>query len=101
VIKDKYGTVITTTGTRQLNMIGNQIDSNIKLFDFEVCLMLEAGEYSLYVNLSYETSPNRGLILDETGYLGPFSVNWDYENYTAPFLGKVGLPVSGMYKDIL
>lgn len=101
VIKDKYDAVITATGSLQLNIIEDSNDSTLKLFNFEVCLMVEAGEYSLYVNLSYETSPNRGLILDETGQLGPIAVNWDYENITAPFLGKVGLPVKGIYKDLL
>lgn len=101
VLKDKYGAIVTTTGTLQLNVVDNQADLNFKLFDLEVSLMLEAGQYSLCVNLGYETKPNRGLILDETGNLSPFTVTWDYETHTAPFLGKVGLPISGMYKDLL
>ena len=100
-VKDKFDALITSTGSLQLNITDEKSDTNIRLFELEISLMVEAGDYSLNINLGHETNPNRGLVLDETGYLGPFSVDWDYENDTAPFLGKVGLPVSGGYKELV
>ena len=101
VVKDKYGVVITATGSLQLKANENDDDSSIlRLFELEMCLMIEAGEYSMHVNIGYETSRNRGCVLDETGALGPFSVNWDYENDLAPFLGKVGLPTVAKYIEL-
>jgi lipopolysaccharide transport system ATP-binding protein len=101
VIKDKYGAVITATGSLQLKVIESEDKSAIRLFELDMGLMIEAGEYSLHVNIGYEAGRNRGIVLDETGALGPFSVSWDYENDIAPFLGKVGLPVSAMYKELV
>ena len=101
VIKDRFGTVITTTGSLQLGIFQKINDSKLKLFEIEVNLMLEANEYSFEIFLGYETSRNRGMVLDETGKLGPIKVTWDYENDIAPFLGKFGLPVSAKYKDMV
>ena len=100
-IRDKFGVVITSTGSLQLGVAYPRADSQNRLFELNISLFIEAGEYSLYVNLGYETNRNRGRILDESGVIGPISVNWDYENDLAPFLGKAGLPASAIYKDVL
>jgi lipopolysaccharide transport system ATP-binding protein len=99
-ITDKFGTVITTTGSLPLRVFGDAGHSGIRFFELEMDLMIEAGQYGLLVNLGYETEKNRGQVLDETGILGPINVNWNYDKDLAPFLGKVGLPVSARYKEL-
>lgn len=100
VIKDKFASVITATGSLQSKVFYSDNNECIRLFEIEIGLMIEGGDYSLFVNLGYETDRNRGHVLDETGALGPFTVKWDYGNDLAPFLGKVGLPISARYMEI-
>lgn len=62
---------------------------------------LEAGNYTLNFNLSHPLeSPNRGVLIDETSWIGPLVIEWDYENKKAPFLGMFKLPVSCLVHEI-
>ncbi len=62
---------------------------------FKVKCDLEAGNYTLLFNLSKPVdSPNRGFLVDETSWIGPLVVEWDYERERAPFLGMFNLPIS-------
>ncbi|KTD45233.1 ABC transporter of LPS O-antigen [Legionella quinlivanii] len=97
ILYDKFGSVKTTTGSLYLNVIADNPPSHIRVFELQMKLMVEAGQYSLMVTQGYERAKNRGQRLDETDLLGPITVSWDYENETAPFLGQVGLPVSAKY----
>jgi lipopolysaccharide transport system ATP-binding protein len=101
VLTDRFGSVITTTGSLQLGTNPSEGKSEIKVFELEMILMIESGQYSLLVNLGYETARNRGEVLDQTGNLGPLTVNWDFEKDLAPFLGKVGLPVVARYRNLV
>lgn len=94
-IHDKYGATRTATGTLQLQLVSAVKD--MRLVEFTIQMMLEAGQYGLNVNLGYEVDINTGTVLDETGMLGPISVTWDYQKTRAPFLGQVGLPVVASY----
>jgi lipopolysaccharide transport system ATP-binding protein len=94
-ILDKYGATKTAIGTMQLHLISRVY--GMRLLEFTIKLMLEGGQYGLNVNLGYEMGVNTGIVLDETGMLGPINITWDYEKTTAPFLGQVGLPVTATY----
>jgi lipopolysaccharide transport system ATP-binding protein len=74
--------------------------SELVIFEMTLDLLLEAGNYSLTVNLGQLTAPNRGNRFDESPPLGPIVVGWDYEREEAPFLGMVGLPAQGNFKTI-
>jgi lipopolysaccharide transport system ATP-binding protein len=98
VLYDKFGAVRTTTGSLYLNVFPQPTQTSpIKIFELHMKLMTEAGQYGLMVTLSYQTDKNKGHRLDDTGMVGPITVNWDYEKETAPFLGQVGLPTSAEY----
>jgi hypothetical protein len=56
-------------------------------------MMLEAGNYSVNINLGRMTSTNQGIPLHELPPLGPIALRWDYASTAAPFLGQFGLPV--------
>ncbi|WP_288407138.1 ABC transporter ATP-binding protein [uncultured Herbaspirillum sp.] len=94
---DKFRAVRTVTGSVPLRIAGADYSQSLVEFELDISLMLEAGEYGIVVNLGYEQSRNRGVIIDETPMLGPIQVKWDYENEVAPFLGQVGLPASGRF----
>lgn len=94
-IYDKYGAARTVMGTLPLN-VTSELDGP-RIFELTIQLMVEAGQYGLTINLGYEMGVNEGQVLDESGMIGPISVMWDYQKMRAPFLGQVGLPVSGRY----
>jgi lipopolysaccharide transport system ATP-binding protein len=51
------------------------------------------------VNLGHlGAKPNQGIVLDETPWLGPIEIKWDYLADTAPFLGMFGLPARALSK---
>ena len=58
-------------------------------------LNIEAGQYSYQIILAKQNQfCNKGPSIDETPWLGPLEVVWDYENQKAPFLGMFGIPVT-------
>ena len=93
---DKYGVIINATSSISLGIVGDN-NSNVCIYESEICLLLEASQYSLVFDLYYEQEKNRGITLDHVNNIGPINIIWDYENKTAPFLGKVGLPVSSKF----
>jgi lipopolysaccharide transport system ATP-binding protein len=71
------------------------------LLELRMTASIEAGPYMFSVTLGkLDQQPNRGLALDQTPWLGPFTVVWDYENWRAPFLGMFGVPVQGQFLDL-
>ena len=53
--------------------------------------MLEAGDYSFSVSLGQATAVGAGAVVDETPWLGPLRISWDYAAQVPPFYGMVGL----------
>jgi lipopolysaccharide transport system ATP-binding protein len=92
-LKNKYGHVITVTGSYTLKTpfpiiaAGEGILSRIRL-EFS----LEAGDYTFSVSLAKPSICGQtGSTIDETPWLGPIRVDWDYQNEIPPFYGMVGL----------
>jgi lipopolysaccharide transport system ATP-binding protein len=100
-IKNKFGNVITSTGSLQSKIFKRFDTTNIQVFELSMNLMIEAGKYSLNVFMCSETKKNQGKVIDETGSLGPFEVKWDYEKHTAPFLGMFGMPTSSKFSTVI
>ncbi|MBC8022958.1 MAG: hypothetical protein H7Y14_07555, partial [Burkholderiales bacterium] len=94
VLKNRYDQVVTSTGSFVHGMPAlSSGAADFAIFEFELDLMVEAGLYSLRVIFARPTAANQGDLIDESGWLGPFAVEWDYERETAPFLGMFGVPV--------
>lgn len=90
---DRNKTLITCTGSRQLGLSPISLSKPRKCrFSIGVTMLVEAGQYSLDLELVSADQANTGHRLDGTPMLGPIVVHWDYENVTAPFTGMVGLP---------
>jgi lipopolysaccharide transport system ATP-binding protein len=99
-LKNKYGQVVNHTSSYSLGVkmpLGP--GGEITAFGIEVEMNLEAGQYSVMVNLSYiEENPNQGVLLDETTWFGPVEITWNYLSEAAPFLGMFGLPATALRK---
>ena len=94
VLKNRYDQIVTNVSSYAAGMQPvSSGDEASAVLDFELSMMLEAGMYSMKVALASPSSPNQGTVLDETGWIGPLRVEWDYESERAPFLGMFGLPV--------
>jgi lipopolysaccharide transport system ATP-binding protein len=40
------------------------------------------------------------MVVDETPWLGPLAIEWDYENQKAPFMGMFGIPCAGRFVSL-
>ncbi len=95
-IKNRFDNLISCNGT-YLNDLEPQVlqEGAVGMVVFDIKCDMEAGDYTVHFSLSFPgTLPNRATTIDESPWLGPFSVEWDYENKKAPFLGMFDLPVS-------
>jgi lipopolysaccharide transport system ATP-binding protein len=91
--RNRYNQVVTALGTYTHR---TAVPAPEKGGDFELTMeisfLLEAGEYSFQVNVGRITGASTGVAIDETPWLGPLRVTWDYEAHTPPFFGMCGLP---------
>jgi lipopolysaccharide transport system ATP-binding protein len=92
-LKNRFDQIIFNTSTYLMGMepcsSGN---AHFAVAEFEISLMLEAGLYSLRFSYGQPTQENQGKVIDNTGWIGPLHITWDYETQRAPFLGMFGLP---------
>lgn len=100
-IRNKYDQVVTTTGSAQLDLAPPASDGvAAAIFDMEMALQLEAGNYSLVVTLGHVVAPNRGEYVDATQAIGPISIHWNYEQDVAPFLGMFGPRAKATFRQV-
>lgn len=100
IIKNRYDQIVNSTSSYNLRLkLPNEKSGALIEFSADVVLNLEAGNYSISVNLGLETEKvNRGENLYETPWLGPIEVKWDYNIDVAPFFGMAALPVDAHFK---
>ena len=100
-IRNKYNQVVSVLGSSRLGLTPPKLkDYQAVVFEMRVKLTIEAGNYSLKINLGHLISPNQGENVHSSGSIGPIVVYWDYENDLAPFLGMFGLPAEATFKTI-
>lgn len=94
IIKNKYDQIVCCTGSYFLGIDPPSIkDDSYGTFNLEVDFVLEAGLYSIMFAVGTPTVPNQGVYLDQTDWIGPLRIDWNYEVEKAAFLGMFGLPV--------
>lgn len=93
-IKNRFDQVINSTNSYVLGRsMPHRTGHKVAAFCFKLDMNLEAGEYSIMVDLALiAEQPNQGLVLDKTPWLGPLEIRWDYSSEAAPFLGMFGIP---------
>ena len=99
VMKNRYDQVIFSGGSYTHQLAPPPLkDREYGCFDFEVTCAIEAGQYTFQVALGRAGAPNRGVRIDETPWLGPLRVKFDYDAMPAPFHGLFGLPSAGRFR---
>ena len=92
VVKNKHDQIVTVAGSYTLKTSVPHLKRNEEaFFEVTVCPLLEAGNYSFSVSLGQPTQIGAGTLVDETPWLGPLQVVWDYDKDIPPFYGMVGL----------
>jgi len=94
VLKNRYDQIVncTSTYTLAVDLPILKVDE-LAVMELETNMMLEAGQYAFLASLGLiGDQPNRGKSLDETPWLGPISIAWEFDAEPAPFLGMFGLP---------
>lgn len=92
-VKNRYNQIINCNGSyiSEIEPLKVKKGSYI-IFEFQMECGIELGHYSFSFNLSKISLPNRGITIDETPWLGPLAIDWDFENKKAPFLGMFNIP---------
>jgi lipopolysaccharide transport system ATP-binding protein len=94
MLKNKYGQLVVSTGSQLLGVeIADGPAVGVAAFELELDLMLEAGLYSCKVVCTDQAGLSNAGTREETGWIGPLRVNWNYEERQPPFFGMFGLPV--------
>ncbi len=100
-ITNNAGEIVFTGGTPYLQLDQpNEVVGGMHKLRFCIEARLQAGNYSLSFTQGLHQYPNRlGAVIDkiEAEKIGPLTVNFNYKENVAPFLGPFGLPVSGAY----
>jgi lipopolysaccharide transport system ATP-binding protein len=93
MLKNKYDQIIFSTGSRLLGVdIADDHSASAVAFELELDMMLEAGLYSCNVVCTDQPSLTEAGTREETGWIGPLQVHWNYEDTAPPFYGMFGLP---------
>ena len=99
VIKNKYDQIFTSVGS--YNLKTNLPVLNIgqeAIFVMGIQMSMESGNYSLCVSLAQPSEDGTtGLTIDETPWLGPFQVHWNYTEEVPPFFGLAGMNFTGEF----
>lgn len=98
-IRNKYNQIITSGGSPRLGLAPPKSSEGRPIvFEMRINLQIEAGDYSIMVNLGHLIAKNQSEHIDSTGQIGPINIYWDYLLDNAPFLGLVGLASQGVFK---
>lgn len=99
VIKNRYDQIVTAIGSYNLKMPLPALDAGQEaIFELDIQMQLEAGEYILCASLAQPSAGGAtGAIVDETPWLGPIQVSWNYSEEIPSFYGLAGMNCSGRF----
>lgn len=94
ILKNRYDQLVNCTSSHTLGLdMPSCLGGNVASFVLDLKMQLEVGQYSLQVSLgSVGPQKNQGHSMDETPWLGPLTLSWDYSTSAPPFYGMFGLP---------
>lgn len=98
IIKNKYDQIVTAFGSFNLKIqVPTLTPGSDAIFEFLIQMSLEAGEYVFRLCLTRPLLGTGGSTIDETPWLGPFAVVWNYHDNIPPFYGLAGMNSSGRF----
>ncbi|MDB6166358.1 MAG: ABC-type polysaccharide/polyol phosphate transport system, ATPase component [Lacunisphaera sp.] len=94
-LKNRYDQIVCSLSTQGCALPAIELAAMERVrIDFEIAFNFEGGLYTVSGIVGHlSDQPNRGRRIDETPWLGPLKIEWDYEGTRAPFLGMFGPPV--------
>jgi len=98
-VKNKYDQILTAVGSYSLRLAPPRLKAlQQATFELNIQLSIESGDYSLCASLvkALENGTS-GVVIDETPWMGPFSIHWDYAQEVPPFYGLAGMNSSGVF----
>ena len=100
-VKNRFEQIVTNVGsyTLGLDSYTGGLDK-YGLFEVELTMALEAGQYSMLASFGTITEVNIGTPIDPGSWFGPVEITWDYSEIRAPFLGMFGLPAQGRFSGV-
>ena len=102
-LKNRYDQIVCSLSTQGCALPAIELAAMERVrIDFEIAFNFEGGLYTLSGIVGHlSDQPNRGRRIDETPWLGPLKIEWDYEETRAPFLGMFGPPVKASRHTIV
>jgi lipopolysaccharide transport system ATP-binding protein len=96
VLKNRFDQVIFSNGSYNKDTPMLPLNQGeYAIFELQLTCMVEAGPYTFSVVLGQTgETPNQGVNFDETPWIGPLTIVWDYQREKAPFLGMFGIPTT-------
>jgi lipopolysaccharide transport system ATP-binding protein len=101
-LKNRHGQVVSSLGSRVQGMPPTRLRAGQTwCCETRMQLGLEAGLYSFQIGLGRpHAQPNLGVRFAETPWLGPLTIDWDYNAEPAPFLGMFNLPAKVSLQEV-
>jgi lipopolysaccharide transport system ATP-binding protein len=100
-LKNRYDQVIFSGGSYTHRLAPPPLrPGEYGCFEITLDCMIEAGQYTFIVALSLAGEAHNALRVDQTPWLGPLSVRWDYDVGPAPFYGLFGLPSVARFRAL-
>lgn len=98
-VKNKYDQIVTAVGSFGLGLSPPELTINQDaVFSLVMQFSLEAGEYVICASLVQPSADKMtGSLIDETPWLGPVLVGWDYGKDVPPFYGLCGMKSNGEF----
>jgi len=93
VLKNKHDHIVTAVGS-----LNHKVDTPIlnigdeAIFELKINMSFEAGDYVYSLALTKpDASQTSGVNFDETPWIGPLQIVWNYEEQIPPFFGICGM----------
>ncbi len=101
-LKNRHGQLVSSLSSRVQGLPPAPLQAGQTwCFEARVQLGLEAGQYSFQLGLGRpHAQPNLGVRFAETPWLGPLTIDWDYNAEPAPFLGMFDLPAKIVVEQV-
>lgn len=99
IIKNRYDQIITAVGSFNLKITPPNFDiDQVVIFELKTHMLIEAGNYVFSISLVQpEQSQSTGTIIDETKWIGPIEIYWNYNEEIPPFYGLCGMHNSARF----
>jgi lipopolysaccharide transport system ATP-binding protein len=99
VLKNKYDQIVTAVGSLNLKISPPNLEfGQDAFFELRTNLSIEAGNYVFSISLTQpDASQTSGVLIDETPWIGPIQVYWNYAEEIPPFFGACGMRSSASF----